>query len=49
VDPTKEEEDEGVEACDIESFGVDVFANSLVGKLWTENPFNERIFKQVIT
>lgn len=49
MDLTKEEEDEGVEAGDIESFGDDIFANSLVGKLWTENPFNGRIFKQVIT
>lgn len=49
VDLTKEEEDEGVDAGDIEGFGDDFFANSLVGKLWTENPFNGRIFKQVIT
>ncbi|GAU33808.1 hypothetical protein TSUD_221460 [Trifolium subterraneum] len=37
VELTKEEEEEGVEADDIESFGDKIFAKSLVGKLWTEN------------
>ena len=49
VDLTKEEEEEGVDAGEVETFGDELFANSLVGKLWTDNPFNARIFKQVIT
>jgi hypothetical protein len=49
VDLTKEEEAEGVEAEEEEICGEEIFAKSLVGKLWTDNPFNARIFKQVVT
>ncbi|PNY16581.1 cysteine desulfurase mitochondrial-like [Trifolium pratense] len=45
---TKEEEEDGFEADGVEVCDEEIFANSLVGKLWTTNPFNGRIFKQVI-
>ncbi|MCI00644.1 zinc CCHC-type-like protein, partial [Trifolium medium] len=48
VELTKEEEEEGFEADGVEVCEDEVFANSLVGKLWTTNHFNVRIFKQVI-
>jgi len=45
---SKEEEEDGFEADGVEECGEEIFANSLVGKLWTTDPFNGRIFKQVI-
>lgn len=45
---SKEEEEEGFVADGVEECGDEIFANSLVGKLWTTDPFNGRIFKQVI-
>lgn len=45
---TKEEEDEGFEADEIAICEEESFDKSLVGKLWTTDPFNVRIFKQVI-
>lgn len=47
VDLSKEEE-EGFALEETEVTGDDAFKNSLVGKLWTVNPFNTRVFKQVI-
>ncbi|MCH88312.1 zinc CCHC-type-like protein, partial [Trifolium medium] len=43
------EEEEGIEAVESEECGEEFFDRSLVGKLWTVDPFNVRIFKQVIT
>jgi len=48
VDLTKEEEEDGFVADDVEVFGKEIFTRSLVGKLWTEDSFNSRIFNQVI-
>lgn len=45
---TKEEEEEGFEADGVEECSGEIFENALVGKLWTTNHFNGRIFKQVI-
>jgi hypothetical protein len=45
---SKEEED-GIEAVESEECDEEFFDRSLVGKLWTVDPFNARIFKQVIT
>lgn len=47
VDLSKEEE-EGFALEETEVTGDDAFKNSLVGKLWIVNPFNTRVFKQVI-
>ncbi|KAK2436130.1 Ta11 non-LTR retrotransposon [Trifolium repens] len=47
VDLFKDEE-EGFAIEDDEILEDDTFKRSLVGKLWTTNPFNARIFKQVI-
>lgn len=47
VDLTKDEE-EGFALEETEVSTDEVFKNSLVGKLWTTNPFNTRVFKQVI-
>jgi len=48
VDLTKEEEEDGFVMDDVEICGEEIFTRSLVGKLWTEDSFNSRIFKQVI-
>jgi hypothetical protein len=42
------DEEEGFAIEDDEILEDDNFKRSLVGKLWTTNPFNARIFKQVI-
>lgn len=47
VDLTKDEE-EGFKLEETEVSAEEVFKNSLVGKLWTTNSFNVRVFKQVI-
>lgn len=47
VDLTKDEE-EGFALEETEVSADEVFKNSLVGKLWTTNSFNVRVFKQVI-
>lgn len=44
---TKEEEEEGFEVDGVEC-GDEIFTSSLVGKLWSTDPYNARIFKQVI-
>lgn len=44
---TKEEEEDGFEVDGVEC-GDEIFASSLVGKLWSTDPYNARIFKQVI-
>jgi hypothetical protein len=43
------EEEEGTEAVEAEECGEELFNRSLVGKLWSVDLFNVRIFKQVIT
>jgi hypothetical protein len=43
------EEEEGIEAVEAEECGEELFNRSLVGKLWSVDVFNVRIFKQVIT
>jgi hypothetical protein len=47
VELTKEEEG-GFEADEVEVCSDEIFANSLLGSLWTTDHFNGRIFKQVI-
>lgn len=46
MDLTKEEEEDSFVADDVEVCGEEIFTRSLVGKLWTEDSFNSRIFKQ---
>jgi hypothetical protein len=43
------EEEEGIEAVEAEECSEELFNRSLVGKLWSVDLFNVRIFKQVIT
>lgn len=46
---SKEEVEEGCVADEVEVCAEEFFTRSLVGKLWTQDHFNARIFKQVIT
>lgn len=47
VELSKEEEEANIVAEEEEVCEGEIFTLSLVGKLWTESPFNIRAFKQV--
>lgn len=46
--PLSKEEEEGITVKEDVEIGGEIFSRTLVGKLWTNNPFNVRAFKSTM-